>query len=480
MHKIIFPYQKTLAAGALALLLGTSSCSFFETEAVTDPNNISIESVLQNANQSQINALAVGLEASLRLGHVSNAPNNQVVGTFGREVVVMAGTESRWYTELLGTRSATLDDAAYYNAAYSDFARVRRAAQIFRESAQNAQILTAPQKAGAAGFARTYEALSKLHILILQGGEGSTDPNAGGIRINLDDIRKPGKFVSYAEALTHLRQLLDQAAGELDQAGSTFAFPLSSGYANFNTPADFKKFNRALAARVALYQKDYAGTLTALGQSFYSRTAALTLGPKITFDPGAANNSGNPYFQLSNSNAATVVTVPDNFQAEAETGDTRLNKVALRTTPRRVGTGPTAVDGNYEPRVFASQTTPLDIIRNEELLLIAAEARAMTNDYAGATLDINVVRTAAGLAPTVLTSANALDVILKERRYSLFYEGHRWHDLRRTGRLRTEVTPAGVVGVVKPQTLMYSATPFRLYTRMERPVAEKQWDIANP
>ena len=479
MHNMNSLYQKAFAVGAVALLLSTSSCNLFETEAVTDPNNPSIESVITNATQAQINALAIGLEASLRLGHTSNAPNNQIVGTFGREIVVMAGTESRWYTELLGTRSAILDDGAFYNAAYTDFSRVRRSAQIFRESANATAVLSTQQKAGASGFARTYEALAKLHVLILQGGEGSTDPLMGGIRIDLDNFEKPGRFVTYTAALAHIRQLLDDASIELDQAGTSFGFPLSGGYTDFSTPANFKRFNRALAARVSLYQKNYLKTIEALGESFYSRTASLALGPKIVFNPSNAGDQGNPYFQLANTAAATVVTVPENFVTEAETGDTRLSKAGLRTAPRQVGTGATAINGRYEPRAFASQTTPLDIIRNEELLLIAAEARAMTNDLTGAAADINVVRVGAGLAPTVLTAANALDEVLRQRRYSLFYEGHRWHDLRRTNRLRPEVTPAGVLGA-QAQTLASSATPFRLYTRMERPSAEKQWDIANP
>ncbi len=340
MHNMIFLSRKTFAVGATALLLSTSSCSFFETEAVTDPNSPSIESVITNATQAQINALGVGVEASLRLGHTSNAPNNWVVGTFGREVVVLATNESRWYTELLGSRSAILDDAAYYNAAYTDFSRVGRAARIFRESANGTAVLNAAQKSGVAGFTHTYEALSKLQVLILQGGEGSTDATKGGIRIDLDNYLKPGKFVSYTESLANIRQLLDQGASELDAAGTSFGFQLSTGYAGFSTPADFKKFNRALAARVSLYQKNYAASLTALNESFYSRTAALTLGPKITFNPGNAGDQGNPYFQVPNSTVAQLVTVPDNFVTEAETGDTRVSKVALRTAPRSLTSAP--------------------------------------------------------------------------------------------------------------------------------------------
>jgi starch-binding outer membrane protein, SusD/RagB family len=458
-----------LVAGAFLALLGMSSCELTEIDSVTDPNNASIESVLTNASLPQLRALAVGVEGSLRLGHANNSSYNQVVGTLGREVTVLASTESRWYAELQGRRgSATvdvLDDGAFYNGQYTDFARVGRAARVLRASAENSQVISAEQKRGIAGFTRTYEAISKLYLLNLQG--------ENGIRIDLDDIRKPGKFVTQAEALTNIRQLLDQADQDLGAAGATFVFDLSSGFTDFNTPATFRRFNRALAARVALYQGDYAAVLQVLPNSFYSRTASLTLGPKITFSPTTAGDVGNPYAQVANGTPSTLVSVPDNVVTEAESGDRRLSKIGLRTTPLALG----GITANYEALVFTSGTSTLDIIRNEELILIAAEARARTNDFAGALEDINVIRTQAG-GLAALTAANLTGVngyveeVLRQRRYSLFYEGHWWVDLRRLGRLNP--TPAPGI------TLAFTQAPYKLFNRMERPFAEKQWDVANP
>ncbi|QNP50874.1 RagB/SusD family nutrient uptake outer membrane protein [Hymenobacter qilianensis] len=473
MNNILkFQARPLLMAGALATLLSASSCSFFEIDEVNDPNNASIESVVANASQAQLNALAVGVEASLRLGHANNSSYNQIVGTLGREVVVLNQTESRWYLELQGRRGATgnvsvdvLDDAAFYNGQYTDFARVGRAARIFRASAEASNVINVEQKSGIAGFTRTYEALSKLHLLNLQG--------ENGIRVDLDDIRRPGKFVTQAEALTNIRQQLDQADQDLAAAGASFAFQLSSGYTGFNTPATFRRFNRALAARVALYQADYAGALTALNASFYDRAGSLTLGPKITFSPTTASDVGNPYFQVANGEPNNLVAVPSNFVTEAEAGDLRLAKVALRTTPRTLG----GITGAYEARVFTSQNASLDIIRNEELILIAAEARANTGDLTGALADINAIRTRAGGLPALTAGSltglpQYINEILKQRRYSLFYEGHRWIDLRRLNRLNPNPAPG--------QTLALTEAPFRLFNRLERPAAEKQWDIANP
>lgn len=479
---INFRYRPLLLTGALAALLTASGCNnLTDIEPVSDPNNASIESIT-NPSQPQINALAVGVEGSLRLGHANNSSSNRILGTLGREVTVQATTESRWYYNLQGrqgggtTSVAVLDDAAFYNGQYTDFARVGRAARIFRASAASSAVLDAAQKKGVDGFARTYEALSKLHLLNLQG--------VNGIRVDLDgtsveELRKPGKFVLPPEALTNIRQQLDQANTDLAAAGASFGFPLSSGFAGFNTPATFARFNRALAARVALYQRDFTGALTALNASFYDRAGSLSLGPKLVFSPTTANDVGNPYFQAPNASLTALVSVPDNFVTEAEPGDLRLAKAPIRTTPQVVG----LITGNYEARVFAAQTTPLDIIRNEELILIAAEARAGTNDLAGALLDINAIRTRAG-GLTALTAASLAnntaytDEILAQRRYSLFYEGHYLVDLRRLDRLKTAVSPR--IGLRPAQTLAYSTAPYKLFANLERPAAEKAWDIANP
>ncbi|RZJ57775.1 MAG: RagB/SusD family nutrient uptake outer membrane protein [Hymenobacter sp.] len=456
-------------ATALTALLGASGCSPTTIDPVTDPNNPSLESVTANASLTQINALVTGLEASYRLGHTNNGSYYQITGTLGREVIILASNENRWYAEILGTRTTGLDNAAFYSTgSYNAFARMIRAANVLRQSTQATSVVTDAQKQGIYAFADTYEALGKLMLLNLMG--------ENGIRIDVADYLRPGKFTTgSAPALINIRQLLDQGASELAKAGTSFSFPLSTGYAGFNTPATFLQFNRALAARVALYQGDNAGALTALAASFYSRTGSLATGPQLTFRPGTGGDEGNLYYQVPNSNGATIVTVPDNFVTEAETGDLRLSKVSLRTSPRSLSNSVGTVSGNYDPVVYTSQTTPLSIIRNEELVLIAAEARAKTNDLTGAVADINTIRTRAGGLPAysgASTQADLVNEILRQRRYSLFYEGQFWVDLRRLGKLNANPTPS--------ISLAYAGTGYKLFDRLAKPFAEVSWDNANP
>jgi hypothetical protein len=76
------------------------------------------------------------------------------------------------------------------------------------------------------------------------------------------------------------------------------------------------------------------------------------------------------------------------------------------------------------------------MMRNEELILLFAEANMISNP-ADAKSAIDAVRTAAGLGAYegALTPAALEDEILFQRRYSLFGEGHRWIDMRRFSRI---------------------------------------------
>ena len=103
-----------------------------------------------------------------------------------------------------------------------------------------------------------------------------------------------------------------------------------------------------------------------------------------------------------------------------------------------------------------------------------AEANAELNTVPSlvlATNAINTIRNAYGLANYVGagTQAALIVEIYKQRRFSLFWEGHRWFDMRRRG-LLAQVIPQGTIGT---QT-------FVVFTKMSRPDAEVQWDIRNP
>src|SRR5690606_31276304 len=80
------------------------------------------------------------------------------------------------------------------------------------------------------------------------------------------------------------------------------------------------------------------------------------------------------------------------------------------------------------------------VLRLAEQYLIRAEARTMQENISGAISDLDIIRNRAGLDLISITNPDIkkeklLNLIINERTKELFTEwGHRWMDLKRTGR----------------------------------------------
>ena len=74
------------------------------------------------------------------------------------------------------------------------------------------------------------------------------------------------------------------------------------------------------------------------------------------------------------------------------------------------------------------------IVRYADILLLKAEAETQLGNFAAASTLVNQVRERVGLSPVTITSTNGINQILEERKLELAFEGHRWFDLKRTGK----------------------------------------------
>lgn len=82
-------------------------------------------------------------------------------------------------------------------------------------------------------------------------------------------------------------------------------------------------------------------------------------------------------------------------------------------------------------------------IRLADILLLKAEALNELGDQPGAAALVNQIRTRVSLPTTTATSQADLRLAIeKERRLELAFEGHRWFDLKRTGRAIAVVNAA--------------------------------------
>ena len=106
-----------------------------------------------------------------------------------------------------------------------------------------------------------------------------------------------------------------------------------------------------------------------------------------------------------------------------------------------------AIWSNYYPgdnyafmHKVPTNATSIILMRLGEIYLLHAEALAMTGDLAGAATYVNMIRERAGLkaVATPASQEAAIDVILKERRLELAFEGFRFYDLLRHGFERTK------------------------------------------
>lgn len=424
-----------------------SSCEFFETQdSSVNPNAPSVASIIKNATREQVQFLGTGVHSAMRNGF---ADYYRLSGIFGREIYVLATNDSRWYTEPL---TGNIDNGNFLNAYYTALSSTRERAQVFLESIEGTSSVTDQEKDAVRGFCNTVKAFAMLHILNLQG--------SNGIRIDLDgDPLKPGPFVSSAEALNEIKRLLDLGASQLTAGGTAFPFQTPSGFSSFSTPANFRRFNRALAARVAVYRQQWTEALSVLNESFMNLTGGtLAEGATYTFNP-VAPDFGNPLFQALNSTAATASFAHPTFRANIRPGDTRISKISARTTPRVLGGLTGADDGTLYP----AATSPMTVINNEELILIYIEASIQNNQLANATTALNRILNAYSLPnySGPQTQQALLDEMLYNKRYSLWFLGHRWVDLRRYNRLGD---------------LPLDLTNHTRVDKMPRPFAEVAWD----
>lgn len=405
-----------------------------EIEDQVNPNSGALESVLIGATNTDLGNIVTGALAAMREQH-----NNYVTssGTLARELYLF-DADPRNRTDLVGVGNDILDNSSFYSTRPWLFRyQTIKNLNILLEAVDNADgSVTPAEKEGYRGFANTMIAHQFLALINYH--------NNNGIRLDVADPENLGDIITgpagVTAAFAKISELLDIAVPQLNSG--EFAFALSVGFEGFDTPATFITFNRSLAAKAELFTGNYAAALTELTASFMIIGGDLSVGPKMSFSTSGGDIL-NGLFKSPGQNGDQIV-VNNSFIADAEAGDLRVtNKTALRTNPiTSSGFG-----GTHETRLYASSTSSIDIIRNEELVLIYAEAKiglGTVGDLTDAVTALDAIRISAGLnnlatdKPAVVgDAALLLDEMLHQRRYSLWAEGHRMIDLRRYDRLNT-------------------------------------------
>jgi len=403
-----------------------------DLQEFANPNAPTVGSFEEGASQADVQLLAIGLEAVMRSDLEFHYDTESIIA---REYYDLTGVDPRFTGELL---KGPLDNNGFLTTrAFAAWYKIVKQANILIVAVENSQAgFTDGVKNSYYGFAKTLQAYAFLMVANRQ--------FANGIRLDVSDPDNLGPIVTYNEALAGIMSLLNEGLANLANSPNSFDFALSSGFAGFDSPATFSQFNRAVAARVALYQGNNQQVLALLNGSFFDINGDLNTGPSHVFGL-TGNDIFNAQFHVPNQLGQEFM-VHDSWIADAAAGDSRVAEKSSLFSPGDPPVPTTVTFDNlsadYQITVYESNTDPVYLIRNEELILMYAEAQIDVNPNLSVAA-INRVRNDAGIGDyTGATDATSLiEEILIQRRYSLIAEGHRWVDLRRLGRLNATYVP---------------------------------------
>lgn len=442
-----------LIAPAVAgvLLLGIAACDL----DVPDLNNPGVDLLQDKPDRVAISKACTGLLIGNRVGIAGEFGYVDYLGILGREAYNFDTADPRLVSEMI---AGTLNKGSPFGGGIwaGPYANIWLANQILHALDKVPdEGLDAADKSAVRGFVHTIMALDLLQVIVTH--------DANGAVIDTDHaLGEPlGAIASKPMVYAKIVELLDGAVGELDAGGDAFPFLLSSGFAGFDIPhpimdhpTSFRMFNRAIKARVAAYLASeaplaskmtaYQAVLDALGMSFIDddttagRTPDFDLGVYYTYSTktgDATNGLINPNIFAHPSLATDAAKGADNKP------DDRFTRKVAKVDPDEAGSSgetdtPLESDLKFTP-LYSSPESPVALIRNEELILLKAEALFFTGDTHDANVELNIVRVGSGkLGPVPETTDPAMFIaqLLYERRYSLLFEGgHRWIDLRRFG-----------------------------------------------
>jgi hypothetical protein len=417
------PTSKLFSLALVLATLGTGGCDF----DIENPNSPDI--IGENPNRSEVAAAATGILIATRVDIADFALK---VGILGREAYRFDVGDPRYTTQLMQGPLDAGSRAYGGNHWQEEYAAIRSANDLLAVIATASQ-LTPEEQSALSGYAHTLQAYN--FIIVLDAHTQDSIP----IEVGTDVTAPPAPLRTNADAWTHVINLLEMGLAELQAGGAAFPFTLPSGFSGFNTPATFAQFNRALRSRVAVYRGDFAGALTFLSQSFLDPAAPLDRGVYIDYSAGAGDRPNDLALdpQVGENFGHPSLETQAQLQTDGVSRDRRYLTKLVKRPPSSFGT-PQVLTSDLGWIRYPSPNSPIPLIKNEELILLRAEANIGLSSFAAAVPDIDLVRTTSGGLPPYagpVDQPSLLTELLYNKRYSLLYEGgHSWIDFRRYSR----------------------------------------------
>ena len=430
-------YLKVTLLGALAL----GAC---KDSAVVNPEDApTVEAIQGSLSRGVLQQLATGVLAQDRGATVGTFQFYVLSAIFARDVYRVDASEPRYVQETLGGNP---DPGSFSGSGgWAGFYTATRAANNLLVSLPTAPAteVTAAEKSATSGFIQTMKALDYYRLIELRDTVGISIQTANPDEVTPIKCKTP--------ALTYVAALLDSAFADLNAAGASTKLPftLPTGFTGFGR--DYSKvsniilLNRGLKGKVdfyrgldrtnpqpALFATAIAELTTALGAGAGAvPSSQFSVGPYYNFVPSGSEATAN---NRSDDKIGLNPLVKDSVLA----GDTRASKIVNRSaTLSGFGVSTSVTYAGSVPST-ANQSAPIGILRDEELVLLRAQAYFESGNFTSGYADLNSVHTAYGLAPYAVSTnlQTARSNVLYDKRYSLLFEGpQRLVDLRAYGRL---------------------------------------------
>jgi hypothetical protein len=451
-----------MVAGLLAASLTLSACNDFDSP---DLNASTTADLTGTPNRVAIGTAAQGLLGSVTGTNVGVrnifGTNRGIMGILGREAYNLDVSNPQniptFYTSVGGNSFKNLTTWT------GPYATMNQANIIFK-GADAATGVTPAEQEGLKGFAETIKALELFYVI------RQTDVSGAALDALASPTDDPPPIESKAAVYTKILAYLDDAKTHLAAGGASFAFSMPNGWANFNTPAKFLQFNRAVRAWANITNLQFAAALTDLKDSFLDPAKAMSYGAYHTFST-LAGDAQNGAFDPTGRQLYASREFADSAQLKSPGGakDDRFTTKLITLRDLTGGTTDSVTRYGFNVRyafnIYPTNVSPAVVMKNEQLLLMRAEAYIGLGGAANNSLaiaDINLVRAASGGLPPIsdpyvpnaalkqpgvcgtqacavaaIKSTALLEELLYEKRYSLMYEnGDRWVDARKYGRIQ--------------------------------------------
>jgi len=415
--------RSSLAACAVC---AASACGNFD---VTNPNQPTLDDLLANPTRQKLSAAATGLFSRSRSEITSFIWR---VGSMGREGINLAGNNQPDYQEpYFGPLSPSGFGGALWQSRYG----LIRDANTYIDALAKSGDLSAGEKAVSQAVAETLKGLAFLYIVETRGSLGAPVDVGRGIDAS------PAPFVKEDSVYAYAIGLFADASAKLQaNASVAFPFPIPPGFSGFDTPATFRSFTQALIGKANVLRATagcgatcYTAALNALNASFLDANDPGALQDGVYFDfSNAPNDQSNDLSEPLNGVRyfADSAILYSKAQSNGATPDLRLtSKTAIATADAPQSIAGVDITGTLKfTRYFTGAqpdaSHPIPIIKNEELILLRAEAEwfGTAANKAAALTDLNFVRVnSGGLPPSTLTTASSdaafIAALLYEREF---------------------------------------------------------------